>query len=73
MKSYAEFLRGYIGKKGDLRAPEAGEPCFRFFIKKSTADFGNAKFVDVGTDYAEFAIEGSYRFVPLSLLVLEVE
>jgi hypothetical protein len=73
MKSYAEFLRGYIGKKGDLRTPEADEQCFRFILKKSPADFGVAKLVDVGTDYAEFAIESSYRIVPLSLLVLVIE
>lgn len=73
MKSYAEFLRGYIGKKGDLHAPEAGEQSFRFVLKKSTPDFGNTKLVDVGTDYAEFTIESGYRIVPLSLLVLVVE
>lgn len=73
MKSYAEFLRGYIGKRGNLYAPEANARYLHFVIKKAAADFGNAKLVDVGTNYAEFSVESGYRFVPLSSLILDVE
>jgi hypothetical protein len=74
MKSYAEFLRGYLGKKGDLVAPPASEsPHWVFIIKKSSPDFGSTKLVDVGTDYAEFAVGSGNRVIPLSLLVLDVE
>jgi hypothetical protein len=74
MKTYAEFLRGYVSKKGDLLAPRESEyPHWVFVIKKSPADFGAAKLVGVGVDYAEFEIDYGLRFVPLNLLVLEVE
>lgn len=74
MKSYAEFLRGYVSKKGDLLAPRESEyPHWVFVIKKSPPDFGAAKLVGVGADYAEFEIGNGLRFVPLNLLVLEVE
>ncbi len=74
MRTYAEFLRGYIGKKGDLiTSPAFENPHWVFVIKKSSPDFGAAKLVDVGVDYAEFAVGKGHRFVPLSLLVLDVE
>ena len=74
MKSYAEFLRGYVSKKGDLLAPRESEyPHWVFVIKKSPPDFGAAKLVGVGADYAEFEIGSGLRLVPLNLLVLEVE
>lgn len=72
MKSYAEILRGnYLGKKGELITSEY--PRWIFVIKKSSPDFGTAKLVDVGSDYAEFEVANGLRFVPLNLLVLEVE
>ncbi|MDZ7289794.1 MAG: hypothetical protein ONB44_06800 [candidate division KSB1 bacterium] len=74
MKTYAEFLRGYVGKKGDLVSSPASEfPQWVFVIKKSSANDGAAKLVDVGMDYAEFAVGNGFRFVPLNLLTLEVE
>jgi hypothetical protein len=73
MKSYTEFLRGYIGKKGHLYKPDAGWPYFLFIIKKSAPDSDNAKLIDVGMDFAEFSVANGYRFVPLNLLVLDVE
>jgi hypothetical protein len=74
MKTYAEFLRGYISKKGDLLAPSKSEHPHRVFvIKKSPPDFGAAKLVSVGADYAKFEIAKGLRLVPLNLLVLEVE
>lgn len=74
MKSYADFLRGYVGKRGGLVAPRLGERShWTFAIKKSSPETGEVKFVDVGLDYAEFAVGNGFRFVPLNLLVLEVE
>ena len=75
MKSYAEILRGsYLGKKGELLTSPASEyPHWFFVVKKSSPDFGAAKLVDVGADYAEFAVGSGFRIVPLNLLVLEVE
>jgi hypothetical protein len=74
MKSYAEILRGsYLGKKGELISPASENPYWVFIIKKSSPDFGTAKLVDVGSDYAEFAVARGFRIVPLSLLVLEIE
>jgi len=70
MKTYAEFLRGYLGKKGVLLSPGS---LWNFTVKKSSPDFGNAKLVDVGTDYAEFAVENCLYCIPLNLLVLKVE
>jgi hypothetical protein len=72
MKSYAEFLRSnYLGKKGELITSEY--PRWIFVIKKSSPDFGTAKLVDVGSDYAEFEVANGLRLVPLNQLVLEVE
>jgi hypothetical protein len=74
MKTYAEFLRGYISKKGDLLSPpESKYSHWVFVIKKSPSDFDAAKLVGVGADYAEFEVGNGLRFVPLNLLVLEVE
>ena len=74
MKSYAEFLRGYISKKGDLLAPlESKYPHWVFVIKKPFGDLGAAKLVSIGVDYAEFEVGNGLRFVPLNLLVLDVE
>ena len=74
MKSYAEILRGsYLGKKGELVSPSAESPHWVFVIKKFLPDFGAAKLVEVGADYAEFAIANGFRIVPLNLLVLDVE
>jgi len=74
MKNYAEFLRGYAGKKGDLVSPPNSEyPHWVFVIKKSSPDYGAAKLVDIGNDYAEFAVGSGFRVVPLNLLMLEVE
>ena len=74
MKTYAEFLRGYLGKKGELVTTPASEyPHWVFVIKKVAPDLGTAKLVDVGTDYAEFAVGNGLRIVPLNLLVVNVE
>ena len=74
MKTYAEFLRGYIGKKGSLGSPRVSESShWTFVVKKSSPDWGEVRLVDVGVDYAEFAVENGFRFVPLNLLVLEIE
>jgi hypothetical protein len=73
MKSYAEFLKWFIGRTGNLYATEADARYLHFVIKKAAADFGNAKLVDVGTDYAEFSVANERRLVPLGLLVVEVE
>lgn len=71
MKTYAEFLRGYVGKKGELM--KSGESYWLFAIKKSSPDWGTARLVDIGSDYAEFAVGNGFRIVPLSLLALDVE
>jgi len=71
MKSYAELLRGYIGKKGELGQQDEGY--WVFFLQKSALDVGKAKLIDVGTDFAEFSVANGFRFVPLNLLVLDVE
>jgi len=74
MKTYAEFLRGYAGKKGVLIEPGAGHHShWTFVIKKSSPDWGEVRLVDVGVDYAEFAVGNGFRFVPLNLLVFEAE
>lgn len=74
MKTYAEFLRGYISKKSDLLSPPKSEyPHWVFVIKKLPPDFGTAKLVSVGADYAELEVSKGLRSVPLNLLVLEVE
>lgn len=70
MKTYAEFLRGYAGKKGELVSLS---PLWIFVIKKSSPDYGTVRLVDVGNDYAEFAVGNGFRVVPLNLLVLEVD
>lgn len=66
MKSYAEFLRGYISKNGYIYHHE-GHYCFLI------EDKGTEKLVDVGIDYAEFSGEYKYRLVPLSLLVVMIK
>jgi len=75
MKSYAEFLRGFVGKRGNLHSPREAWPYyyFLFIIKKPTSDSGDAKLIDVGIDYAEFAVGNRIRIVPLNLLILDVE
>lgn len=74
MKTYAEFLRGYVSRKGDLLAPpESQYPHRVFVIKKSPFDFGTTKLVGVGADYAEFEVGNGLRLMPLNLLVLEME
>jgi len=74
MKSYAEILKSsYIGRKGTLRVTHEALPHYIFLIKKSSPDSGDDKLVDVGTDYAEFSWNNRQRFVPLNLLVLDVE
>jgi hypothetical protein len=74
MKSYAEILKSsYIGRRGTLYVKESISPHHVFLIKKSSPDSGDDKLVDVGTDYAEFSWNNRQRFVPLNLLVLDVE
>jgi hypothetical protein len=73
MKSYAEFLRGYGGKKGELSPPNSESSHWVFAVKKSSPDYGTSKLIDVGHDYAEFAVGSGVRVVPLNLLVLEVQ
>lgn len=74
MKTYAEFLRGYVGKKGELMKPaNVEQPCWLFAIKRSSPEWGTARLVDIGSDYAEFAVGNGFRIVPLSLLALDVE
>ncbi|MCG3120226.1 MAG: hypothetical protein ALAOOOJD_02853 [bacterium] len=74
MKTYAEFLRGYIGKKGELMKPTGGEQSYWLFaVKKPSPEWGTAKLVDLGVDYAEFAVGNGFRIIPLSVLVLDVE
>lgn len=68
MKSYAEVLRGYVGKKGDLHTREG---MYHFIVKKSGA--GSVKLVEAGADYAEFVLEKSSRFIHVSRLVVEIE
>jgi len=71
MKSYAEVLKSsYIGKKGTLWTADGG---YFFLIKKLSPDSGDGKLVDVGTDYVEFYWKGRQRFVPLNLLVIDIE
>jgi len=64
MKSYAEFLKGYIGKNGSLVSSSVGGH-YLFWI----FDNGSEKLVDVGMDYAEFHEKDWHVFVPLSLLM----
>lgn len=66
MKTYAEFLRGFIGKKGCL---DGIEDCWHFKINHPNP---NSQLVDVGTDYAEFQWGVTQYFVPTSLLVVIV-
>lgn len=70
MKTYAEFLRGFIGKKGILSGIDGA---WYFIINRPNTD---AQLVDVGTDYAEFLIEpgqgDTQRFVPTSSLTVSV-
>lgn len=68
MKSYAEVLRGYVGKKGELHTRDG---MYHFIVKKSGN--GSVKLVEAGADYAEFALEKGYRFIHVSRLILEVE
>jgi hypothetical protein len=68
MKSYSEFLRGYISKNGTLLALDVGG-CYGFRIE----DKGNEKLVDVGMDYAEFSTTYGCQFIPLSLLVVTIK
>ncbi|MCG3153491.1 MAG: hypothetical protein DKINENOH_00079 [bacterium] len=68
MKRYAEVLRNYLGRRGELRPVYGG---FHFAVSKSAA--GSAQLVEIGADYAEFAVAPGYLLVPLSLLVLEME
>lgn len=71
MKNYAERLKDYIGKKGELSQQDEGY--WIFFLQKSPPDVGKAKLIDTGIDYAEFSVANRYRFIPLNLLVLDVE
>jgi len=68
MKSYAEFLRGYMGKKGVWHSSGDGGQ-YEFSID----DNGNDKLVDVGTDYAEFSVKYRHTLVPLNLLVVRID
>lgn len=68
MKRYAEVLRNYLGRRGELR-PIDGR--FHFSVSKSAN--GSAQLVEIGADYAEFAMAPGNLLVPLSLLVLEME
>jgi len=68
MKRFAEVLRNYLGRRGELR-PVYG--CFHFAVSKSAA--GSAQLVEIGADYAEFAVAPRNLLVPLSLLVIEME
>ena len=72
MKNYSELLKDYIGKKGELRQQDGGD--WVFSCKKSAPNVGKAGLLDAGTDYAEFVlVNGFRRFVPLNLLILDVE
>jgi len=48
-------------------------PHWIFAVKKSAPEWGEVKLVDIGANYAEFAVENGFRFIALNLLVLEVE
>jgi len=65
MKSYAEFLRGYISKSGCLIDSTQGG-YYIFYIH----DNGEEKLVDVGMDYAEFSGKYKHQLIPLSMLVV---
>jgi len=67
MKSYAEFLRGYISKNGSLIDSTPGGYCI-FYIQ----DKGDEKLVDVGIDYAEFS-GNRHILIPLNLLVVRIK
>ncbi len=66
MKSYAEYLRDLIGKKGSLDDFDQG--CYFFRI-----DIGNTDtLIEVGQDYAKFLVMAGgvreHRLVPLNML-----
>jgi hypothetical protein len=71
MKNYAALLKDYTGKKGELSQQDNG---WIFSLQTSAPNNGKTKLIDVGTDYAEFTFVNGYRrFIPLNLLVLDVE
>jgi hypothetical protein len=72
MKNYSELLKDYIGKKGELRQQDGGD--WVFSCKKAASNVGKTELIDAGRDYAEFVfVNGFRRFVPLNLLIVDVE
>lgn len=64
MKTYAESLRGFVGKKGYLTKTYDS---WHFQIHASSQI---AQLIDIGTDYAEFSMDAKQYFIPLDLLVV---
>ncbi len=58
MNSYADLLKGLVGKEGRLYPSEGG---YEFLIGATSGDI--LRIVDVGTDYVEFS---GTRYIPLS-------
>lgn len=68
-KTYAEFLRQFIGMKGACRIPLMGEPTVRFAVGENTAKSG--EILDVGEDYVVCTEGDKSRYcVPISCFVL---
>jgi hypothetical protein len=71
MKNYAALLKDYIGKNGELSQQDNG---WIFSLQTSELNNRKTKLSDFGADYAEFTfVDGYRRFIPLNLLVLDVE
>ncbi|MDZ7266431.1 MAG: hypothetical protein ONB48_03840 [candidate division KSB1 bacterium] len=68
MKRYAEVLRSYLGRRGELRPADG---YFHFTVSQAAA--GSAILVEIGADYAEFVMPSGNLLVPLAVLVLELK